>query len=88
VVLRWDEVTPPVPHSPESVDLENLGAPSSENVFDAYLRAADDGGLNISYLLRGTTPVACDIDARFRRRPTMGSVQQEDFNFIFTTRNI
>jgi hypothetical protein len=88
VVLRWDEVTPPIPHSPESVDLENLGAPSSENVFDAYLRAADDGGLRVNYLLRDTAPVACDIDARFRRRPAMGAVQQEDYHFIFTTRNM
>lgn len=88
VVLRWDEVTPPIAHAPESIDLESLGSPSSENVFDAYLRTPQEGGLQVNYLLRDTTPVACDIYTRFRCVPAQGPIQQEDYHSIFSTRNI
>jgi hypothetical protein len=88
VVLRWDQVAPPIPGSPESIDLETLGNPSNELVFDAYLRPLDSQGFEVRYLMRDTTPVASAIDARFRSVPALGAVQQEDYSFLFTTRNI
>jgi hypothetical protein len=88
LVVRWDQVEPEIPFQPSSIDLGDLGPPTNLSVYDAFLTPIDEDGFVVSYLDKDNVPNACSISARFRQVPLkQGPVQEETYNFIFTTRN-
>jgi hypothetical protein len=88
VLMRWENVQPVSFLAPLTIDLQDLGAPVVERVFDTYLKAASEDGFRIGYQSRGGAAAACSIHAGYSYRPRQGAAQEETYEALFNTRDI
>jgi hypothetical protein len=88
VILRWDNLTPVGFQAPLTIDLETLGTPTVERVFDAYLEPLTSDGFRVNYLRKGSVAAASSIHAEFSYQPRQGAVQAESYEYLFNTRNM
>lgn len=88
VLMRWDNVAPAAFLAPLTIDLESLGTPAVERVFDAYLKPLASDGFRVSYQPRGNIGGACTMHAEFSYQPNDGPVQAESYEYLFNTRNM
>ena len=90
VLMRWDNVAPPTPFLPVTIDLESLGTPDNLKIFDAYLEPLADDGFRTDLLLEDTVPGAAVVHAQFSYVPhkANSAAQRESYNYTLNARNI
>ena len=88
ILMRWSKVAPVGYGAPLTIELEDLGNPILERVFDCYLKPLADDGFRVNYRAKGTVAAAAAIHAEYDYKPIKGPKQAEGYEYLFNTRNI